>query len=71
MSDNRILSKGSKAAMTPIQVMTAYYRDGATIGFRLKSEPDEEWWLAMPRPIWNWGLVNYKVIDLKVDIYFW
>lgn len=56
--------------MAPIEVMTAFYRDGADVAFRQKNEPDQQWWLC-PRPLWNWGYCDYKVIDIELDDYFW
>lgn len=59
----------TKKNSSPIQVMSAFYK-GENVAFRLKSEPDEMWWLCI-KPIWNWGVIDYKIIDIEHDDYFW
>ena len=58
--------------LSPIGLMAAFYRKNnpVNVAFRLKSEPHEMWWLC-PNPLWNWGEVDYKEIDIENDEYFW
>jgi len=49
--------------VTPIQVMKEFY-NGASVAFRTKGE--NEWYLCL-KPLWLWGINDYKVVDLDFD----
>lgn len=53
--------------MTKKQVEFAF-KYGASVAFRVKGEEE---WIYTNDPLWNWGVCDYKIIDLEVDDYYW
>lgn len=47
--------------------MRAYY-NGSVIAFKKKKDSE---WQYCPAPRWNWGVCDYKIIDLEFDDYIW
>ena len=54
--------------MSPIDVMKAFYRNRApeSVAFRQKNDND---WIHCLTPEWNFGVCDYKIIDLELDNY--
>ena len=52
----------------PIEVMKAFYRkvNPVHVAFRQKNSDDREWYLC-EKPIWNFGVCDYKIINLDTD----
>jgi len=62
-----LLLKKYRVRVTPIQIMKEFYA-GSSVAFRVKGESE---WIHTFKPTWNWGVCDYKIIDLELDDYFW
>ena len=52
--------------MSPIEVEKRFY-NGEAVAMRKKGEDCR--WILCTRPVWNWGVMDYKIIDLEIDDY--